>query len=97
MFRIYDNILATGIEAIFGFALALLKRSEEQLLKLKFDDILEYMRNKLFEAYRVGIAMWCSLHKPKQSFRLKMMETGSFISLTNSSGMRVLFQLRRSC
>ncbi|GJJ06083.1 hypothetical protein Clacol_000272 [Clathrus columnatus] len=53
VFRIYDNVLATGIEAIFGFAVALLKRSEEQLLKLKFDDILDYLRNKLFEAYRV--------------------------------------------
>lgn len=52
VFRIYDNVLATGIEAIFGFAIALLKRSEELLLKLKFDDILGYMRNSLFEAYK---------------------------------------------
>lgn len=55
MFRIYDNVLATGIEAIFGFAIALLKRSEELLLKLKFDDILGYMRNSLFEAYKVCV------------------------------------------
>lgn len=54
VFRIFDNVLATGIEAIFGFSLALLQKNEESLLALKFDDILDFLRNKLFDAYKVS-------------------------------------------
>ncbi|KAF8507745.1 RabGAP/TBC [Gautieria morchelliformis] len=53
VFRIFDNVLATGIEAIFGFSLALLQKNEESLLTLKFDDILGFLRNKLFDSYKV--------------------------------------------
>jgi len=53
VFRIYDNVLATGIEAIFGFSVALLQKNEDALLALKFDDILGFLRNKLFDAYKV--------------------------------------------
>jgi ecotropic viral integration site 5 protein len=53
VFRIFDNVLATGVEAIFGFSLALLQKNEESLLALKFDDILDFLRNKLFDAYKV--------------------------------------------
>ncbi|KAF8516735.1 RabGAP/TBC [Hysterangium stoloniferum] len=63
VFRIYDNVLATGIEAIFGFSLALLHRNEDVLLKLKFDDILVHLRNKLFDAYKVSLQMTI-LHIP---------------------------------
>jgi len=51
VFRIYDNVLATGIESIFCFSIALLQKSEEELLKLKFDDILAYLKAKLFDPY----------------------------------------------
>ena len=55
VFRIYDNVIASGVEAIFGFSIVLLQRNEEALLKLKFDDILAFLKNKLFERYKVSI------------------------------------------
>jgi ecotropic viral integration site 5 protein len=53
VFRIYDNILASGVEAIFSFSLALLKRNEATLLTLKFDQILAFLNSQIFEAYVV--------------------------------------------
>lgn len=41
------------MEAIFGFSLTLLIKNEETLRKLKFDNILEYMKGELFDVYRV--------------------------------------------
>ncbi|KZT41485.1 RabGAP/TBC [Sistotremastrum suecicum HHB10207 ss-3] len=52
VFRIFDNCLATGIEAIFRFSLVLLEKNETELLKLKFDEILSFLKNRLFEQYR---------------------------------------------
>jgi len=54
VFRIYDNCLANGIEAIFGFSVALLKKNEEALLALKFDEILAFLSNKLLGVYKTG-------------------------------------------
>ncbi|TRM69972.1 rab-GTPase-TBC domain-containing protein [Schizophyllum amplum] len=56
VFRIYDHVLANGIEAIFGFSIALLHRNEETLLKMKFDEILGFLNMKLFEVYKVDSA-----------------------------------------
>ncbi|KJA19900.1 hypothetical protein HYPSUDRAFT_43775 [Hypholoma sublateritium FD-334 SS-4] len=53
VFRIYDSCLANGIEAIFGFSITLLKKNEETLLALKFDEILAFMNSKLLDAYLV--------------------------------------------
>jgi hypothetical protein len=55
VYRVYDNCLANGIEAIFGFCLALMQKNEDQLLRLKFDEILSYLNNKLLSPYRVSI------------------------------------------
>lgn len=54
-FRIYDNCLASGIEAIFGFSIVLLQKNEEELLKLKFDEILAFMNTRVFDNYKVSI------------------------------------------
>ncbi|KAI5123943.1 hypothetical protein M0805_006357 [Coniferiporia weirii] len=51
VFRIYDNVLASGVESIFAFSVVLLQKNEEALLKLKFDDILAFLKNRLFERY----------------------------------------------
>jgi len=51
VFRIYDNCLANGIEAIFGFSIMLLKKNETTLLSLKFDEILAFLNTKLFDCY----------------------------------------------
>lgn len=54
VFRIYDNCLASGIEAIFGFSIMLLKKNEDLLLGLKFDEILGFLNNRLFDRYKVS-------------------------------------------
>lgn len=54
VFRIYDNVLATGIEAIFGFSIVLLQKNEDALLALKFDEILGFFKTRLFERYLVS-------------------------------------------
>jgi len=56
VFRIYDNCLASGIEAIFGFSIMLLKKNEEDLLALKFDEILSFLNTRLFDKYKMGSA-----------------------------------------
>ncbi|KAJ6625620.1 rab-GTPase-TBC domain-containing protein [Mycena sp. CBHHK59/15] len=53
VFRIYDNCLASGIEAIFGFSVMLLMKNEDILLSLKFDQILAFLNNRLFDRYKV--------------------------------------------
>ncbi|GLB37426.1 putative rab-GTPase-TBC domain containing protein [Lyophyllum shimeji] len=53
VFRIYDNCLASGIEAIFGFSIMLLKKNEEELLALKFDEILSFLNTRLFDKYKM--------------------------------------------
>lgn len=57
MFRIYDSCLANGIEAIFGFSVMLLKKNEEALLSLRFDEILAFMNHKLFDCYLVCLSL----------------------------------------
>ncbi len=53
VFRIYDNVLASGIEAIFAFSIMLLQKNEEALLSLKFDETLAFMKTRMFEQYIV--------------------------------------------
>jgi len=53
VFRIFDNILATGVEALFGFGLVMLQKNEEKLLAMKFDEMAVYLNNKIFDTYRV--------------------------------------------
>ncbi|KIJ18699.1 hypothetical protein PAXINDRAFT_167263 [Paxillus involutus ATCC 200175] len=53
VFRIYDNCLASGIEAIFAFSIVLLQKNEELLLTLKFDEILTFLKLRVFERYKM--------------------------------------------
>ncbi|TFK54244.1 RabGAP/TBC [Heliocybe sulcata] len=53
VFRIFDNCLANGIEAIFSFSLCLLAKNEEKLLSLKFDEILAFLNTKVFDRYQI--------------------------------------------
>lgn len=54
VYRVLDIVFAEGIEAIFRFALALLMKEEDKLLKLEFEDLLTYLQGDLFECYREG-------------------------------------------
>ena len=62
VFRIYDNCLASGIEAIFGFSVMLLQKNEDLLLSLKFDEILAFLKSRLFDRYKVLSPLYL-LHK----------------------------------
>ena len=53
MFRIYDNVLASGIEALFSFSLVLLYKNEEALLNMKFDQMLVFLNTKMLDIYEV--------------------------------------------
>lgn len=57
--RIYDNVLASGIEAIFGFSVALLQKNEDILLGLKFDEILAFLNTRLLDRYKVSRLSAC--------------------------------------
>lgn len=53
VFRIFDHVIATGIEAIFSFSVLLLQKNEQTLLRLNFDSILEFFRSSLLDCYTV--------------------------------------------
>lgn len=54
VYRVLDIVFAEGVEAIFRFSLALLKKSEDTLERLGFEEILAFLQNDLFEVYRVS-------------------------------------------
>ncbi|PIL33862.1 hypothetical protein GSI_03568 [Ganoderma sinense ZZ0214-1] len=54
VFRIYDNCLASGIEAMFAFSMALLSKNETTLLSMKFDQLIQFLNQRVFEAYQIG-------------------------------------------
>lgn len=53
VFRIFDHILANGIEAIFSFSILLLQKNEAALLKLNFDACLDYLKTSLLDCYQI--------------------------------------------
>ncbi|KAI0277605.1 rab-GTPase-TBC domain-containing protein [Russula aff. rugulosa BPL654] len=53
VFRIFDNCLASGIEAIFGFALSLLQKNEAKLLSMKFDELVAFLNIGIVDTYKV--------------------------------------------
>ncbi|KAH9991837.1 RabGAP/TBC [Russula vinacea] len=52
VFRIFDNCLASGIEAIFGFGLSLLQKNEAKLLSLKFDELVAFLNTGIIDTYK---------------------------------------------
>ena len=53
VFRIYDNCLAIGIEAMFTFSIALLHKNEATLLSLKFDQLVAFLNQRIFDVYQI--------------------------------------------
>lgn len=49
--RIYDIVITHGIEALLKLAVNLNLKNEERLLTLKFDSLLEYLKDNLFNSY----------------------------------------------
>ena len=60
VFRIFDNVFASGIEALFSFSLVLLLKNEEELLKNKFDQLIKFLNTRVFDIYRVQWLLHCS-------------------------------------
>ena len=55
VFRIYDNCLASGIEAMFAFSIALLSKNETTLLSMKFDQLIQFLNLRVFDIYQVRL------------------------------------------
>jgi ecotropic viral integration site 5 protein len=51
---VFDLVFAEGIEAMFRFSLALMKKSEKVVCELDFEQLLDFLKSGLFEAYRVS-------------------------------------------
>ncbi|KAG5518566.1 hypothetical protein PMAC_002962 [Pneumocystis sp. 'macacae'] len=51
--RVFDVVIAEGIDAIFKFSIALMKKNEEKILSLKFDQLLSFLKEKMFFAYSI--------------------------------------------
>lgn len=54
---VFDLIFAEGTEAIFRFAMALMRRNEQRLLELDFESLLEFLKTGLFERYKVSVGI----------------------------------------
>ncbi|GHJ89164.1 hypothetical protein NliqN6_5566 [Naganishia liquefaciens] len=52
VYRIFDIVFAEGVEAIFRFSMALMRKNEDELLKLDFEGILKFMSDTIFECYK---------------------------------------------
>ncbi|CAG8435539.1 3691_t:CDS:2 [Ambispora gerdemannii] len=52
--RIYDTIFTEGIEALFRFSIALLKRNEDRLVHMEFETLLEFLKSGLYTSYQIN-------------------------------------------
>lgn len=51
-------MFAEGIEALFRFAIALMKKSEDRLLGMNFEDAVDFLKTRLFDVYEVRDLSW---------------------------------------
>lgn len=54
VFRIYDVVFTEGIDSIFKFAISLLKQNQAYILGLEFEQLVDFLKNGLFEQYKVN-------------------------------------------
>lgn len=50
--RIYDIVIAEGMESILRFALNLMLQNKEKMMELQFDDLLKFLKEKIFYCYQ---------------------------------------------
>ncbi|KAL6942532.1 hypothetical protein ACO0QE_003710 [Hanseniaspora vineae] len=88
--RIFDIVFAEGAEALLKFAIALMLKNESNLLALKFDQLLEYLKSDLFNSYlhksleNGGKDLGSSSYSKKSRSALSLFRTNSEVS---SSGL----------
>ncbi|KOG96074.1 GTPase-activating protein GYP5 [Saccharomyces eubayanus] len=49
--RIFDIVFVEGIEVLLKFAVNLMLKNEENLVRLRFDELLEFLKDELFTYY----------------------------------------------
>lgn len=49
--RIYDIIMFEGLESLLKFAVNIMIKNEDKILELKFDKLLSFLKDELFEYY----------------------------------------------
>lgn len=76
VYRVVDIVLAEGTEAVFRFAIALLRKCEDRLLTLEFEDLLAFLTGDLYECYRVesedGEEQWRSNDFVRDAYETRM-------------------------
>ncbi|KAM0790844.1 hypothetical protein ACM66B_004688 [Microbotryomycetes sp. NB124-2] len=48
---VFDLVFAEGVEAIFRFAIAIMRKNETRICSLEFEELIDYLKNGLFESY----------------------------------------------
>ena len=51
--RIFDVVIAEGLEAILRFGVAVMKKNAETVLELEFEKCMEFLQTGLFDVYKV--------------------------------------------
>lgn len=51
--RIFDVVMAEGIESLLRFAVGLIRRNAPKILTLEFDNILNFLKDNIFDYYLV--------------------------------------------
>ncbi|QSL66133.1 hypothetical protein MERGE_000508 [Pneumocystis wakefieldiae] len=51
--RIFDVVIAEGIDSILKFAIALIKKNKKEIISLKFDQLLNFLKEKIFLVYSI--------------------------------------------
>ncbi|KAK9474311.1 rab-GTPase-TBC domain-containing protein [Dipodascopsis tothii] len=52
--RIFDIVVAEGLEAILRFGIALMRRNADAIMQLDFDALLHFLKDRLFDVYLDG-------------------------------------------
>ncbi|WVQ80260.1 hypothetical protein IAT38_002365 [Cryptococcus sp. DSM 104549] len=79
VYRVLDIVFAEGIEAIFRFSLALLAKSEDKLVELEFEQILNFLQSDLFEVYRAEPAKSAEERKEKDEHAEEEWKANEFV------------------
>lgn len=54
--RIFDIVMAEGVEAILRFGVALMRKNAQTLLGLEFDTLLTFLKERIFDCYLLEAA-----------------------------------------
>ena len=49
---VMDLVFAEGVEAVFRFSVSLLRQNEAAILDLEFENLLDFLKNGMFEPWR---------------------------------------------